>query len=248
MSRFPTGHGACLLGLESRGLIEMWKRVELYKATALESFDEAARQIAAVPAAAKVRLDAPVQAELGPIVGREVLVPAEGTETLARFADGGAAITRHKHGAGTVWVVGLFPGLEYSAPLRSARYDMGRDLRQTLRQFVTLPCQGRVRPVVHCDDPAVEGVLLRNDATGKLAVTLMNWTYRAAESNDGAKSANPTVQLVPRANVKLRIRGTGEIANVRSVATAQAVAANYAEDELTLTLPRLDEGEVLLLE
>jgi hypothetical protein len=48
--------------------------------------------------------------------------------------------------------------------------------------------------------------------------------------------------------VKLRIRGTGEIVNVRSVATGQAIAASYAKDELTLTLPRLDEGDVLLLD
>ena len=237
-----------VLGLKSRTPPEMWKRVELYKATSLESFDESARQIAAVPEAAAVRLDAPVKAELGPIVGREVLMPAEGTETLARFADGGAAVTRSKHGAGTVWVVGLFPGLEYSAPLRTARYDMSRDLSPARRQFITLPCQGRVRPVVDCDDPAVEGVLLRNDATGKLAVTLMNWTYRVAEPKGGAWDAKPTVELVPRENVKLRIRGTGKIASVLSVATGKAVATVYANDLLTLTLPRLDEGDVLLLE
>ena len=237
-----------LLGLKSRMPVEMWKRVELYKGTALESFDEAARQIAAVPDSAAVQLDTPGKSEFGPIVGREVLAPAEGTETLARFADGRTAITRSKHGAGTVWVVGLFPGLEYSAPLRTAYYDMSRDLSQMRRKFIKLPCQGRVRPVVDCDDPAVEGALLRNNATGKLAVALMNWTYRVAEPKDSVMGAKPMVELVPRENLKLRIRGTGKIASVRSAAMGETLAATYAEDVLTLTLPRLGEGDVLLLD
>ena len=218
-----------VLGLKSRGLVEMWWRVELYKATALELFGDVSRQIAAVPEMAAVRIDAPLNDKLEPIVGREILTPAEGTETLARFADGGAAVTRHKYGAGTVWVVGLFPGLEYSAPLRAARYDMSRDLSQMRRSFITLPCQGRVWPIVDCDDAAVEGVLLRNDKTGKLAVTLMNWTYRVADANGGGTGAKPTIEFVPRRNLRLRIRGTGKITEIRSVATGKTLAASYAD-------------------
>ena len=56
------------------------------------------------------------------------------------------------------------------------------------------------------------------------------------------------VELVPLENVKLRIRGTGKISSVLSVATGKAVATVYVNDLLTLTLPRLDEGDVLLLE
>lgn len=237
-----------VLGLKTRGPVEMWKRVELYRATSLESYDEAARRIAEVPDAAAVQLDAPVEAELGPVVGREVLLPAEGTEVLAKFADGGAAVTRSKHGAGTAWVVGLFPGLEYSAPLRAARYDMSKDLSLARRQFVTLPCQGLVRPVVDCNYATVEGLLLKNHATGKLAVTLMNWTYRIAEAEGGRPGLKPGVELVPCENVKLRIRGTGKIATVRSAATGESLPATFANDQLTLTLPRLDEGDVLLLD
>jgi hypothetical protein len=222
----------------------MWKRVELYKATALESFDEPQRELAAVPEGAAVQHDAPLQ--LRAVIGREVLSPDEETRTLLRFVDGGAAITRSEHGAGAAWVVGLFPGLEYSAPLRTARYDMSRDLEKARREFIALPCRGRVRPVVDCDHPAIEGVLLRNKATGKLAVTLMNWNYRIAEP--AAKNAEPTVEFAPRENVKLRIRGTGPVASVRSAASGATLAATHANEVLSLTLPRLDEGDVLLFD
>jgi hypothetical protein len=237
-----------VLGLKARESLEMWKRVELYKGTSLESYDEPARQIAEVPDAAAVKLNAPVKAELGPIVGREVLMPAEGTEIVGRFADGGAAVTRRRHGAGTAWVVGLFPGLEYSAPLRAPRYDMSRDLSQTRRRFVTLPCQGLVRPIVDSNHASVEGVLLKNNATSKLAVTLMNWTHRVVEPKGGPQGSKPGIELVPCENVKLRIRGTAEVARIRSAATGESLAATYTNDELTLTLPRLDEGDVLLLD
>jgi hypothetical protein len=237
-----------VLGLKQRSPIEIWKRVEIYKGTTVESFDEPDRQIADVPDGATVRLQATPPSELEPIIGREVLLPAENTETLGRFADGSAAVTRCKHGAGTVWVVGLFPGLEYSVPLRAAAYDMSRDLTAARRQFITLPCQGRVRPVVDCDRATVEGVLLRNTATGKLAVTLMNWAYRVAGREDGSRDTKPAVELVPCENLELRIRGTGKIASVRSASTGKSVEAMYEKDELTLTLPHLEEGDVLLLD
>ena len=54
-----------------------------------------------------------------PVVGREPLQPESDTEVLAKFADGTAAMTRHAHGKGQVWVAGFFPGLEYSAAVRS---------------------------------------------------------------------------------------------------------------------------------
>ena len=53
---------------------------------------------------------------------------------------------------------------------------------------------------------------------------------------------------MPRRNLRLRIRGTGKITEIRSVATGKTLAASYAGDELSLTLPRLDEGDVLLLD
>jgi hypothetical protein len=47
---------------------------------------------------------------------------------------------------------------------------------------------------------------------------------------------------------RLRIRGAGKITKFRSAATGKRLAARYANDELSLTLPRLDEGDVLLLD
>ncbi|MBM4361847.1 MAG: hypothetical protein FJ104_04145, partial [Deltaproteobacteria bacterium] len=57
-------------------------------------------------------------------VAREPLRPLPGTEVLATFADGAAAITRRALGRGQVLVLGLLPGCEASVPLRRADWDL----------------------------------------------------------------------------------------------------------------------------
>jgi hypothetical protein len=95
----------------------------------------------------------------------------------------------------------------------------------------------------------VEGVLLRNDSTGRRAVTLMNWTYRVAAVRAAAKGAagKPVVAHVPLENVKVTIRGVGT-PQVRWAMTGQQLPATPAGDGITVTIPRLEEAGVLLLE
>ena len=239
-----------VLGLKGRKPVEMWKKVALYGGAAIEAYDDPARAITPVPASAKFVGNITLYGEFAPVVGREVLEPAEGAEILGHFADGGAAVTRHAHGKGAAWVIGLFPGLEYSAPLRNDRYDMRRDLDPLRRALVAAPTLAAgVRPIIDCNHPAVEGVLLRNDTTGRRAVTLMNWTYRIAAVRTAAKGTpgKPVAALVPLENVKVTIRGVGT-PRVRWAMTGEALVTAPAGDGITVAVPSLEEAAVLLLE
>ena len=91
-----------VLGLRKRGPVELWYRVQAYRATQLEPYDDPRAVLAPVPAGAEVDWGG---VKFRPVVGREVLDPAPGAEVLARFADGGAAAVRNRHGKGQAWTV-----------------------------------------------------------------------------------------------------------------------------------------------
>lgn len=239
------------LGLQARGQPEMWRTVGLYGGGSLGEFE--AGKGSAVPGAApadRVRITsgAPFDAAFDPVVGREVLQPAAGTDVLARFADGGAALTRHAYGKGQTYVAGFFPGLEYSARVRSDRFDMARDFDAGIRRFVAAPALAAVQPVVDTSQPAVEGVLLRNPASGKRAVALMNWAYRVSALRKSGARTSPVITLVPFEGLKVTLRGAGPVRSVRSAMLGKALPVAPAGDAVTITLPRLEEGDVLLLE
>jgi hypothetical protein len=171
-----------------------------------------------------------------PVVGREALKPAAGTEVLATFADGAAALTRHAHGKGQAYVAAFFPGLEYSATIRNEEYDLGRDLDPVRRGFVTAALGG-VRPLVDASSPLVEGLLLDN--AGKKSVTLMNWAYRHA----GKRSTS-----VPCTDLKVEVRGMADVKRVVSTALRRELPVERTKDGMAVVLPRLEEGDILRLE
>ena len=173
-----------VLGLQARPPVDFWTPVKAYGATKLEPY--------AVAGGAEID-------RLKIVVGREVLKPAPGTETVARFADGSAAVTRRAFGKGEAWVAGFYPGLEYSAAVRAEEFDMSRDFDAVRRSQVAGPALARTKPVVDADQPLVEGVLLRNG--GRRAVTLMNWAYRAQ---------GKTTTLVSFKELKITIRGAAD--------------------------------------
>jgi hypothetical protein len=55
-----------------------------------------------------------------------------------------------------------------------------------------------VKPVVEVSSPLVEAVLLKHPATGKRAVVLMNWGYRAVGKR---------TELVPARDLKVSLPG-----------------------------------------
>jgi hypothetical protein len=240
---------APVLGLRFRRGPEMWRRVARYGAGSLDAWDDPKHAIAPVPPGAAVTGEGPLQASLKPVVGREVLDPAPGTEVIAKFADGGAAATRRACGKGQAFAVGCFAGLEYSAPIRTGRFDMAKDFDAGARKFVAAPALALVKPVVDASEPAVEGVLLKNPGSGRITVLLMNWAYRVTalrKSQEGGLS--PVIGHVPFEKVRIAIRGAGEVRKAVSVALGGELPVAKSGDGVEVTVPRLEEGDVLLLE
>jgi hypothetical protein len=64
---------------------------------------------------------------------------------------------------------------------------------------------------------------------------LINWTYRGHE-------------LVPFEDLAVRVRGLREVRAVTSAWTGQKVALEAGEGGVVIRLPRLEEGDVLLVE
>jgi hypothetical protein len=237
-----------MLGLRQRNEPEMWYTVSLYGATRIESYSEPSKRIAPVPEGAKIIPGGLVQEAFLPAIGREMLSPDAGAEVLAHFADGAPAITRHHYGKGKVYVVGFFPGLEYSVPVRRDDYDMIRDFHAARRDLVTAPALELAQPVVDASEPLVEGVLLRNEKDDSLAVTLANWAYRVGSiRQDPSGRRTPVVAHVRAEDVKVTIRGAGEVRRVESCMLDRSLDFSSTGDRIVVSLPRLDEGDVLLL-
>ncbi|MHB9106422.1 MAG: hypothetical protein ACYDCO_05135 [Armatimonadota bacterium] len=222
-----------VLGLKSRGAADVWADSGRYGATGLGG----PKKVKDPPpnGAALSWMEAP--AETVPLVfGREVLDPTPGTEVLARYADGTAAITRHAQGKGAVYVVGFYAGLEYAVDTMKGDYNMATDYLPGKRRFVTLPLQAAgVIPVVDASHPLIEGILLKNRQTGKQAVTLMNWAYQGRG-------------LVPQEGVTIRLRDPGNVAQARSLALGKTLPLAREGKDVIMKLDRLDEGDILLLD
>lgn len=226
----------------------MWYRVSLYGATSIESYDERSNQLAPVPSGAIVVGGETIKGSFTPVVGREVLRPEDDAEILARFADGTAAMTRHNYGEGQVYVVGFFPGLEYSATVRRLDFNMRRDFDTVRRLVIAGPAFELTRPIVEPSDPLVEGVLLKNARKGMRAVTLANWAYGAAALKENAsRRRSAIVKHLPLNRLQIRIRATQEIKEVVSCMLQQRLRFTESDDSVLVELPRLDEGDVLLL-
>ena len=241
-----------VFGLEERNSPEMYYTVRLYGAAELERYDDPRSQIAPVPEGAALVALSTVQGApafagaFKPVIGREILRPAGNTQVLVKFADGSPAVTRHAHGKGKAYVAGFFPGLEYSAQVRGSGFDMSRDFDAGKRSYVAAPALGLVQPVVEPAVPTVEAVLLKNKTSGKQAVTVMNWAYRTSGKQNARGKA--VVEIVPLENLKITIRGTGEVKKVTSGMLDQQLDIRSSGDSITVTLPHLEEGDVLLLD
>lgn len=218
-----------VLGLQTRADPEMWCTIRRYGATRLATF----RDRKTAPEAANVVGQGALVGTYRPRVGREVLRPADGTEVLATFADGTAAITRHRHGKGQAVVIGLFAGLEYAERVHRDDFDMSADFDAGWRRLMTT--FAGVAPPVDTGQPTVEGIVVRNQATGTRAVVLLNWTYRGRE-------------LVAFERLAVTVRGVGGARRARSAWSEQDLRYEASRGGLVIRLPRLDDADVLLIE
>lgn len=238
------------LGLLDRSAVDMYYQISLYGAVSIQSFGDARHAIAAAPAGAQVICEGGPAGPAGkfmPVVGRETLNPGGATKVLAKFADGKAALTCSTYGKGKVYVAGFFGGLEYSAAVRGGQWDMsssdpGVGFDPLRRALVACAALDATRPVVDASMPTVEGILLKNDANSKRAVTLMNWAYKAAQGKRGVVTAE---------NLTVRVRGCGPVSKATSAMldkTLEVSVDKTASDVVIIKLPTLDEGDVLLLD
>ncbi len=252
-----------VLGLQDRQEPQMWYQVQLYGATALEAYDEPRRMLkpARSDAMRTVKAAEPGwkwQAGKSPagltgggfalVVGREVLRPAASAEVLAQFADGTPAVVRNRFGKGQAIVVGFYPGLEYSATVRRSDYNMRRDFDPLRRSFVVAPAVELTQPVVDASDPLVEGVLLQSPRGTSKAVTLANWAYGVTAAESAADRRQPVATHLPIEDLTIRIRSAGKVEKVTSCMLSRQLEFSTDGAWLVVRLPRLEEGDVLVLQ
>ncbi|MBI4026518.1 MAG: beta-galactosidase trimerization domain-containing protein [Verrucomicrobia bacterium] len=241
-----------VLGLQKRNPVELWQKVEVAGATTLKPLRPPPPD---APQPQRIAAGSLSTNSYDLAIGREVLEPASDAETLAFFSDGKPAVTRSAYGKGQVYVVGFFGGLEYAAstmklgPDRQPDYDMTKNFDDGRRNFVAAPALSIVKPTVDAGQPTVEGVLMRNASTGKQAVVLINWTYRshAFDRAEGRRPPNAYVHIAFE-NLVVTIRGAGDGKRAISAESGQALLLSNLEDGIKVTLPKLEEGDVLLLE
>ncbi len=223
-----------VFGLASRGAFDAWGNVPSYGGSQLG----AVRKQRDAPEEARVTGKGALKGSFLPVVGREILEPKQAGDVMATYADGKAAVVRHRHGKGTAWVLGLHMGVEYAwEPMITTDKDPKWFLADKRSWLAAPVLEAGVRPVVDAegfhglweDAALVEGHLLRNRKTGALAVVLINWSGHISKP------------------VTVKIRDAGAMTSARSVATDQVFPLERKEGLLVATLPKLDEGDILLL-
>ena len=91
-------------------------------------------------------------------------------------------------------------------------------------------------------------VLLENEQSGLQAITLANWAYRVGsirQSSAGRRTS--VVTHVPAENVLLIVHGAGAVSRVESCMLEQTLEFSITGEMLVIRLPRLEEGDILLL-
>lgn len=245
----PTTDGGLLTGQKAPH-VELWGADPGYKSTALEPFvgPEKNKPYAAPEHAAIITGNEFPQGTVAAAVGRQAL-HADGATVLATFSDGKPAVVRRSVGRGTVYVVGTFAGLAYSAPVRRADYDMRRDFEAARRALVTCAVPPSLVPRPAASSlPLVETRLVRRGA--EAAVFLANWDHHAVEEqalDRAGKSVTKTrPHLAPAEKLEIFLPGIAKVGAATSAARGH-VTATARDGGTVLVLDRLDAGDILLL-
>ena len=227
-----------VLGLKTRKAMEEWRKMPRYGSVGLGKLKEIEKDSAPKT---EVMGSGQLSARTAVLAGRETLEPAEKTTVLARYADGGAAVTQHAYGKGQVFVVGFYAGVEYSVDVQEKSYDLAKNYKPEKRNYVTLAAlHAGVKPVVDAAQPTVEGVLIKNPQSGRRAVVLINWTFQV--DDDHLRSTSEF------SNLQVTIRGAGKVAKVWSTALEKELAFRQNSEDLVITIPTLADGEILLID
>jgi hypothetical protein len=242
-----------VLGLTKRQAPTMYRNIPTYAAGALENFSDPKNQLLPLPADLSVSGSAPFASDtLKPVVARETLFPAPTAKVLAKFSDQSPAVVMNQHGKGKAYTVGFFPGLEYIAPVLDSKWDMSQDLSPAMLSYIAGPALSDVKPPVQVSSPNVEAVHLRHPTSKAESLVLMNWAYRVAgeKTKKAQGAADRNVNIVTLAPVKdLKITFTTPITAKEATSTALGKSFPITQENgaSTLTLPSLQEGDILLL-
>lgn len=242
------------LGLKTRNPVEMWKAIKPYGSVQLQSLNDNRAVLAPVPPEANVRfVSGPLAGkEALPVVGREVLEPLPGTTVLARYGDGVAAVVEHTLGRGKIVLLGTFAGLEYTAPQRDIAYDMRRDLQPLWREASAGVAAKLADRPVWSDLSGLEIRRITNPQ-GKQSLAVMNWAYHITGSTirqvDGRSRSGYLNKIIEEKDVKIHLPNAKGITTVRSAWLQKTLPVERNDDgSITITLPELEEADVLILE
>ncbi len=227
-----------VLGLKPRKELEEWAKAPRYGSVGLAKLHELTPGVAS---AISVKGVGELAGQFPVLAAREVLEPEQGTTVLAQFSDGKVAATKHAYGKGQAYVVGFFPGVEYSVDVQTLPYDTAKSYQPAKREFVSVAARAAgVKPIVDASEAAIEGVLMKHPTSGKQAAILINWSF--AVNDEKERSATDF------SNLKVAIRGTGKVSKVRSAALEQDLPFQQTGDDIAVTVPTIEEGDILLLE
>ncbi len=220
-----------LLGVQERTPAKLWGGpIGRYGATGLRTFSSLGK-----PPEGLETIDSPM-GKLMPIVGHEALKTRPGAQVAAKFADGSPAMVVNSVGKGKVYLSAVYPGLEYAVKVHRPDFNMPEDFEADKRAWVTMAIKDRVTPPVDVSVPVVEALSLVHSKTGKRSVVLMNWGYQTGK------------KIVPQENVKVTIADGKGVKKVKSMMMDQDLALERKGDAVVVTLPKLEEGDVLAVE
>jgi hypothetical protein len=219
------------LGVEGRRPVEAWGGpIRRYGATGLGTF-----AAAPAPPAGHERIESP-WGEIVPRTGHEPLAPRPTAEVVARFADGSPALLSHACGKGRAYLSAIYAGLDYAARVHRPDFDMNADFAAAGRAFVAAPLAGRVAPVVDVSAPLVEALPIVQEPTGRRSIILVNWAHA------------PDRTVVPAEDLVVTIADGKEVARVTSLWSGRPLETRRRGDAVLVSIPRLDEGDVLAIE
>jgi hypothetical protein len=219
-----------VLGLESRGAVEVWREVTRYGASALAELPPSAVQ-------ESVAAYRPEKGEgFSVAVGREVLDPTPEALVAGRFADGSPAVVRNAYGKGAAVTIGFYAGLEYASDIMRPDFDMPAQLNASKRAVLAAPVAAAgVVPPVEASSPLIETALMRHPQSGAQTILLMNWGYKGNE-------------LVPQEKVIVTWRSEKVPARVKSLWLGQSFPVSKEGEVWRVELPRVEDGDVLMVE
>lgn len=111
-----------------------------------------------------------------------------------------------------------------------------------------MPALERIAPIVDASQPLVESVLVKNETNGKRAIVLMNWSYSVTEKHVANNRARTTKSVTQFKDLSLTLNSAENITGATSLTLGQPLKCVTENGKTVLTLPVLNEGDVLLLE